>query len=544
MNRRWQRFLALVLTVFLVVVNFQPAFAGFGFGGVVDSVVNGGKNKAQNAVYQQIGKQLGLSDPIRLDQKTAYKKVEVRDFQPKKLEIHSIRDLLKPLPVGDYVMDIIAYCTQWSIHSPGKGMAYKLAPLEGKAAPIVSALLFRGALKGIPPAQLQAISWRIQGGIPISQWSEAEQKLADKLIPEYKGQLKGDLLQDYQNQYAGFRGKVPIQLPSFDEALGKLGSVGKTIVEVKRVHQTLTDRTIAAERLPDMLYEHTDNQPRVLPALAEPEKLQWNEIRKGVYASFAVDQGNLGNNTLNFRITPEALSTRIPANGVKVASVGTLVGALPVEISPLDVVFKAANDNSWLRLVANNTSKGAITLEEAAIALPEAELLAIIFGLPAAAYIGYNIGRYGAQALIAALRTPKAEEKPNCNGSGTSGNSNNPPKFGDQDLVYGPSAGGNLRRLQQQAGGRLLNDLDKPTNLSWKQFSIQTMEKQLALGGYIRFDLTNITDIEGILQKTGTYSDTVTATELRYLRENWTRFRNNVTFYNNGKGACTPWIVK
>lgn len=32
-------------------------------------------------------------------------------------------------------------------------------------------------------------------------------------------------------------------------------------------------------------------------------------------------------------------------------------------------------------------------------------------------------------------------------------------KFGPEDLVYGPSAGGALKELQEKAGGRLLSDV-------------------------------------------------------------------------------------
>lgn len=37
-------------------------------------------------------------------------------------------------------------------------------------------------------------------------------------------------------------------------------------------------------------------------------------------------------------------------------------------------------------------------------------------------------------------------------------------RFESNDLVYGASAMGKLRKLQQQAGGRLLNDIPKPIN--------------------------------------------------------------------------------
>jgi hypothetical protein len=115
-------------------------------------------------------------------------------------------------------------------------------------------------------------------------------------------------------------------------------------------------------------------------------------------------------------------------------------------------------------------------------------------------------------------------------------------RFGDSDLVYGPSAGGALRALQQQAGGRLLTDLPgPPPGMSWVAYSEQVMEQQLAAGGQIRFDLTNVQNISDVLSGAGQWGRSVTAAELRYLRSNWPRFSNNVTFYEGGVAVSPPW---
>ncbi|MBD2026809.1 SpvB/TcaC N-terminal domain-containing protein [Leptolyngbya sp. FACHB-711] len=135
-------------------------------------------------------------------------------------------------------------------------------------------------------------------------------------------------------------------------------------------------------------------------------------------------------------------------------------------------------------------------------------------------------------------------------GQGTGGSAQGVPlpaapaglRFGANDLVYGASARGALRRLQESAGGRLLNDVaGKTPDQSWIQFSIQTMEAQIAQGGRIRFDLTNMENLQGILQNTGQHAGTITAQELRYLQANWARFQGNVTFYRNGVEVPAPW---
>jgi hypothetical protein len=115
-------------------------------------------------------------------------------------------------------------------------------------------------------------------------------------------------------------------------------------------------------------------------------------------------------------------------------------------------------------------------------------------------------------------------------------------RFGADDLVYGPSAGGKLRELADSAGGRLLTDVGGPApGQSWLQFSIQTLEDQLEAGGKIRFDLTNMIDVEGALKGTGPWGNTVTAGELRYLQQNWSRFSNSTSFYRNGLQVAAPW---
>ncbi|MBE9097210.1 hypothetical protein IQ252_25700 [Tychonema sp. LEGE 07203] len=119
-----------------------------------------------------------------------------------------------------------------------------------------------------------------------------------------------------------------------------------------------------------------------------------------------------------------------------------------------------------------------------------------------------------------------------------------PLRFGSSDLVYGPSAAGRLRQLQQRAGGKTLTDaVSDLGGKTWIQASIDTMEEALRNGHKIHFDLTNVEDIHGILNNTGRFANTVTAQELRYLRQNWSRaeVKNSVKFYVNDVEVSPPW---
>ncbi|MEM6274980.1 MAG: hypothetical protein AAF735_07035 [Myxococcota bacterium] len=114
-------------------------------------------------------------------------------------------------------------------------------------------------------------------------------------------------------------------------------------------------------------------------------------------------------------------------------------------------------------------------------------------------------------------------------------------EFGDHDLVFGPSAGGRLRGLQQEAGGRLLTDLPKPPNLSWVDFSLGVLRSHLDDAGVVRFDLTHMRDIPDALRGVGEYADTVTAHELRFLRDAMDSYPGQVRFYRDGAEVEPPW---
>jgi RHS repeat-associated protein len=115
-------------------------------------------------------------------------------------------------------------------------------------------------------------------------------------------------------------------------------------------------------------------------------------------------------------------------------------------------------------------------------------------------------------------------------------------RFGSNDLVYGPSAGRYLRALRQETGGVILDDLLKPETLSWEEFSTQTLDSAAVNGRMVRFDLTHVEDLPGVLNNTGEWASTVTAHELRYLQSNWSRFRNVTHFYKNGVEVAAPWL--
>jgi hypothetical protein len=301
-----------IWTVSTLLVLFVP----LQLNAQVDQIVEWGKQqaitKAQDAVFAEVGHSLGLDAPILLNQNDAFPEVEdLTEFRPTVLNPTSIEDLEAKLPPGDYSIQVIGYCTHTSSHYPGRGLAYKLAPLKGKQSKAMAALLLRGMLRGVSRSDLQMAAWYIQWGVPPSNMSPSAQLLIHTLIPEYEQSLEGDFLANIEATYNKY--KLLPSMPSLDTLLAKT-EAGRAVLNIQQARQTLADRTIAAENLPDRLYQPIgDGLPRVLPPADPPQKSPWGEIRPGVYARFTFEHGFEDQNLLEFRITPKALTSRYSA---------------------------------------------------------------------------------------------------------------------------------------------------------------------------------------------------------------------------------------
>lgn len=121
-------------------------------------------------------------------------------------------------------------------------------------------------------------------------------------------------------------------------------------------------------------------------------------------------------------------------------------------------------------------------------------------------------------------------------------------RFHPRDLVYGPSARGALRRFQVARGGLLLTDLEKPLDLTWERFTTLEMERSLTTSPrLIHFDLTHVQDAGEIVgdlpcdHPAPCVHRSITALELRYLRDHWARFERIVRFYRDDAEVQAPW---
>jgi len=255
-------------------------------------------------VVRQLGQAIEVGAPLRLDQRTAYPPTTVENFQPITLDL-TPESMNQPLKPGDYSIPVIGYCTKWSLHYPGRGLPYKLARLQGRQAEAIDALLWRGTFKGLDPRHLNAMAWRIQGGVPISKWRPQEREWIHQLIPEHESELDGDYLEQTRATYE--KARALGKLPPFETMLTKLGPVGETILDLQRARKVLAHQTLAAERMPDLLYGRPrDGLPKTLEAGPNEPPSPWSEIRPGVFARVTIIKGDIGHNLLDLRITPQA----------------------------------------------------------------------------------------------------------------------------------------------------------------------------------------------------------------------------------------------
>jgi hypothetical protein len=83
------------------------------------------------------------------------------------------------------------------------------------------------------------------------------------------------------------------------------------VLELQRARKILANKTLAAERMPDLLYGRPrDGLPRTLTGGPNDPPSDWSEIAPGLFARFTIIKGDLGLNVLDLRITPQA---RIPS---------------------------------------------------------------------------------------------------------------------------------------------------------------------------------------------------------------------------------------
>jgi len=233
--------------------------------------------------------------PLKLDVSSAYKEVPTpADFRPKALH-PTPANINNPLLPGDYSVPVRATCTKDSIHVPGNGLAYKLAPLQGKHADALGALIMKGDLARVPHNTLQMVAWEIQASIPYGEMPKEHQALIDRFIPEYKNDLSGNFLQRITDAYD----KAVREHPN-----APIAGFGETLRSINRSRTIIREENFNYQRSQMHLYDPALGEPVTPADPSEPSP--WTELQPGVYAQILIVDGWAGLNRLNLRITKEA----------------------------------------------------------------------------------------------------------------------------------------------------------------------------------------------------------------------------------------------
>ena len=311
----------LVCFTLLLICDARKGLAQFGIPGLGGKSGQSSDQKANQLLHQHL--------PLVLDANNAYPTVPDQDmlggpFHPRTLPI-TLNTLTKPLPPGDYVLPMTFFCSEYSVHRGGNGIAYQLGPAQGTAAKAISTLLWRGMLTGHKPQELQSVSWAIQGSVAYDKMPPKYRALVDQLIPEMKNQVNGQAFADIED---GFQGKVNKITKKISEGIGKgtggfvhadikvdvelnqsfkrLGQVGRSALDGEKLNTIFTAAFPSDEARDQALYAGQGQQTAALPAANGP----WSVKVPGVaYMRFIVHGGNLqGDNVMQIRILPPRTS--------------------------------------------------------------------------------------------------------------------------------------------------------------------------------------------------------------------------------------------
>lgn len=244
--------------------------------------------------------------PVKLDAKSVYRtttKLPGGPFAPKPLQL-TADNLTAPLPPGDYAINVLAFCTEYSVHRPGQGVAYELAPLQGKAAGAVANVLWRGTFQGMTPQHLVAVSWAIQSGLTYARLPKSFQDTIDKLIPDYKYELQGDFFQNVEDTYQRYA--QGFQLTPLDSLLQeKMGKAGQLLLSAKRFREILLQQNTSDELKEQTLFA---GQESGVYTPVRAEEGPWTvRIPDVAYIRYKIVGGHVAsNNVIEIRILPHS----------------------------------------------------------------------------------------------------------------------------------------------------------------------------------------------------------------------------------------------
>lgn len=285
--------------------NVVAQFGGLG------NILGNGKDLAVKTALSTFGKSLAGELPIVVGASDAYPTEPTLpgpSFAPRAIPpniataLRSSTDGTIALPPGDYVFPVSVFCMRVHSGSPN-AHRYLVAPLRGSAADVITALNSRSPSYAIDHYVLQQLSWYIQAGTPYGAMQAQERSAVDKIIPDYRSRLNGDVYERIRGQYMSVAQTVP-GMPSFEEALTRVGPIGAQVVALQ------TFRTELAQPPPTFAQLASELVP-LFPAFAQARDVSdptgntpWSRYSDRVYVRFLTNGNYATPGTFQVRVMP------------------------------------------------------------------------------------------------------------------------------------------------------------------------------------------------------------------------------------------------
>ena len=269
--------------------------------GLFDSILGGITELALRNKIQDLAKD---GAPVTVSTDNLYQKIETLpggSFKPVLLDLRRAA-ANTVIPVGDYILPVRVFCMQHQAGSPS-GHRYQLGRFGGKRQTVLQAFnratttLNKGKYS---QAELQGVSWAIQAGVAYNDMPADMKAIIDVMIPDHKQELGRNTVAEIRHVWNDAR-RVLTNLPSIEDFLvGRLGDVGRVIVRLMGVQDTITsagsDWRNLSSRFVTSEGEGSSGGVQSTP---------WSDLGNGIYGRF-LTQGNYS--------TPGFLELRITGN--------------------------------------------------------------------------------------------------------------------------------------------------------------------------------------------------------------------------------------
>jgi hypothetical protein len=260
-------------------------------------------------------------------------------------------DYTTPIGPGDYEIPVHFYCTGFYMRN-GSGYLYQLAKLEGKFSKALTQLYVRASKAGTPTSDVQVLSWSMQAGVAYEDLGSRQQALVDRLIPEYRAQMQLGLTEKVMRDWNTWSSRLPV--PSFNDALAKMGEVGDYIQTLMHARQEILNKNYNYHALSSVFVRQSD-----APVHIEQDRTPWSRIHNRIYMRFIAPHGAMSDGVIQVRILDGHSQHQQPSNATLVTQARPIHGDDACALSDSRGCNRGASDQ-FERLAGPRLGQAAI----------------------------------------------------------------------------------------------------------------------------------------------------------------------------------------